>query len=67
MAAVEELSPTDLAIAREFNRFRGKLAGHIESYSLPERQERGIISMMKNLSYEAEAKVKAVVSPPPGG
>lgn len=42
---------------REFNRFRGKLAGFIEACGLPERQERAIISTMKQLSYEAEASV----------
>jgi hypothetical protein len=65
MAATEE-SVIDEAIARTFNRFRGKLCGQIESYGMPERQERGIISMMKNLSYDAEADVKAVVRSSPG-
>ena len=46
------------AVKREMNRFRGKMAGFIESYGFPEKQERGLVSHMKNLSYETEAAIK---------
>ena len=46
------------AVRKEMNRFRGKMAGFIESYGLPEKQERGMVSMMKNLSYECEKAIK---------
>ena len=56
----EELTPED-RVAREFNRLRGRLAGHVESYSLSPKVERGIVSMMKTLSYDAEANIKKLV------
>jgi hypothetical protein len=45
------------AVRQEMNRLRGKLAGFIEACSLPERQERGIVTTMKSLSYDAEAAI----------
>lgn len=55
MAPVDEKQ--EEAVRKEFNRFRGKMAGFVEACSLPERQERGIISTMKDLSYTAEQAV----------
>jgi hypothetical protein len=49
---------SEQTVHEEFNRLRGKLAGFIEACGLPERQERGIVTTMKSLSYDAE---KAVV------
>lgn len=42
-------------VHKELNRFRGKLAGLIEAGGLPERQERGLVTSMKSLSYDVEA------------
>lgn len=59
------MNPVDVnleeAVKRELNRFRGKMAGFIESYNLPEKQERGMVSHMKNLSYECERAIKEAV------
>lgn len=57
------MTPAELESAthREFDRFRGKLAGFIEACGLPERQERALVSTMKQLSYEAEAGIKTVL------
>lgn len=45
------------ALADGFNRLRGQLAGMIESFGLPARQERGAISTLKTLSYENQAEL----------
>jgi hypothetical protein len=44
-------------VRREMNRLRGRLAGAIESYSFPEKQERGLITLMKQLSYDVENNI----------
>lgn len=55
-------------VRNEMNRMRGRLAGLIESWGLPERQERGAIQTMKSLSYDAENlvcdQIKAVSDAP---
>lgn len=48
----------DEAIKRALNSFRGKMAGYIESEDLPLKQERRMVSHMKNLSYECEKAIK---------
>lgn len=50
------------AIAKEFNRLRGRLAGFIEACSLSPRQERGLVSTMKSMTYDTERDVKKLVS-----
>jgi hypothetical protein len=54
-----ELTPDQLEaeVRSQFNRTRGRLAGLIESWGLPERQERGMIATMKSLSYDAENSI----------
>lgn len=44
-------------IADEFNRLRGRLCGLIESWGLPERQEKGAIQTLKSLSYDSQKVV----------
>lgn len=51
----------DAVIHREFDRLRGRLAGLIESWGLPERQERGAVATLKSLSYDSEAALIEVV------
>lgn len=51
-------------IAEEFNRLRGRLCGLIESWGVPERQERGMIQTLKSLTYDSEARVKELVEEP---
>lgn len=40
-----------------FDRMRGRLAGFIEACGLDVKQERGLISTMKSLSYDTEREV----------
>lgn len=47
----------DEVIADEFNRLRGRLCGLIESWGLPERQEKGAIQTLKSLSYDSQKVV----------
>lgn len=51
MSEVELLSGREIAI-REMNSLRGRLCTVIESANLPERQERALVSLIKNLSYQ---------------
>jgi hypothetical protein len=56
--ALDELeSPLVKEVRRELNRLRGQLAGLIEASDLPLKQERGLVSVMKTLSYDAEAAI----------
>lgn len=48
-------------IAQEFNTLRGRILGLIESWGLPERQEKGCKSTFKSLTYDAEATIKDMV------
>lgn len=40
---------------REMNQLRGQLCSAIEAMNLPEKQERGTITLMKQLSYNTQA------------
>lgn len=55
------MDPAETLVIEEFNRLRGKMCGLIESWGLPERQERGAISTFKSLSYDAEKTIKELV------
>jgi len=55
------MSEVDDVISEEFNRLRGRLCGLIESWGLPDRQERGAISTLKSLSYDSEKAIKEIV------
>lgn len=50
-------------LAREFDNLRGRILGLIESWGLPEVQERGCKSTFKVLSYDAQAKIAALLEP----
>jgi hypothetical protein len=50
-------SEVEEAVHKEMNRFRGRMAGFIEACSLSPRQERGLVSTMKSLSYDLERDV----------
>lgn len=45
--------------AEEFNRLRGRICGLIESWGVPERQERAMIATFKALTYDAQKKIEA--------
>jgi hypothetical protein len=44
-------------VTEEMNRLRGRLCGLIESWGLPEKQERGAINTLKSLSYDAQKAI----------
>lgn len=52
---------SEATVAEEFNRLRGQILGLIESWGLPEKQERGAKATFKTLSYDAEARVKDLI------
>lgn len=58
----EELTAEQQAVAAEYNRLRGRLCGLIESWGLPDKRERAMISTLKSLTYDSEATVKDLVS-----
>jgi hypothetical protein len=55
------MSDDSSTVTDEFNRLRGRLCGLIESWGLPERQERGAIQTLKSLSYDSEKVIKELV------
>lgn len=57
-----ELTANEQAVADEYNRLRGRLCGLVESWGLPEKRERAMISTLKSLTYDSEAVVKELVS-----
>lgn len=58
----EELTAEQQAVADEYNRLRGRLCGLVESWGLPEKRERAMISTLKSLTYDSEAVVKELVN-----
>lgn len=48
---------TEAVVTEEMNRLRGRLCGLIESWGLPEKQERGAINTLKSLSYDAQKTI----------
>jgi hypothetical protein len=51
------MASTDQIVSEEMNRLRGRLCGLIESWGLPEKQERGAINTLKSLSYDAQKAI----------
>jgi len=49
-------------VAEEYDRLRGRLCGLVESWGLPERQERGMIQTLKTLTYDSQKVVKEIVN-----
>lgn len=47
----------EAVVTEEMNRLRGRLCGLIESWGLPEKQERGAINTLKSLSYDAQKAI----------
>lgn len=44
-------------LAKEFNNLRGRVLGLIESWGLPDVQERGAKSTFKSLTYDSQARL----------
>ena len=53
--------PAEDAVSAEFNRLRGRLCGLIESWGLPDRQERGAINTLKSLSYDSQEAILRIL------
>lgn len=48
---------TEELVAAEFNTMRGRILGLIESWGLPDAQERGCKATFKTLTYDAQARI----------
>jgi hypothetical protein len=48
-------------VAEEYDRLRGRLCGLVESWGLPDKQERGMIATLKTLTYDSQKVVKEIV------
>lgn len=60
MDQVELLPAREIAI-REFNSLRGRLCTVIESAGLPKKQERALVLLIKNLSYQNQAVIAELI------
>lgn len=49
-------------IAEEFDRLRGRVCGLIESWGVPERQERGMIQTFKTLTFSTQKIVQDLIA-----
>lgn len=54
------VSAREVAI-REFNSLRGRLCTVIESAGLPPKQERAVVLLIKNLSYQNQAVIAELI------
>lgn len=52
----ERLQAKEVAI-REMNSLRGRLCSIIESANLPQKQEKALITLIKNLSYQNQSTI----------
>ncbi len=55
------LTAREIAI-REFNSLRGRLCTVIESAGLQKKQERALVTLIKNLSYQNQAVIAELIS-----
>lgn len=58
---VERLPAREIAV-RELNSLRGRLCAVIESAGLPHKQERAIITLIKNLSFQNQAVIEQLLT-----
>lgn len=58
---VEEGLPAREIAVRELNSLRGRLCAVIESAGLPYKQERAIITLIKNLSFQNQAVIEKLL------
>ena len=58
---MEALEAKEIAI-REFNGLRGRLCTVIESANLPPKQEKALIIMIKNASYQSQAVISELLA-----
>lgn len=58
---MEEMLPAREVAIREFNSLRGRLCTVIESAGLPKKQERALVLLIKNLSYQNQAVIAELI------
>lgn len=56
------VSTSEEEVHLAMNRLRGRLAGFVEACNLSPRQERGLISTMKSMSYDTERDIVKHIS-----
>jgi hypothetical protein len=56
----ERLSAREIAI-QEFNSLRGRLCTVIESACLPKKQEKALVTLIKQLSYQNQAVIAGLI------
>lgn len=56
----ERLSAKEIAI-QEFNSLRGRLCTVIESACLPRKQEKALVTLIKQLSYQNQAVIAELI------
>ena len=57
----EFLEAREIAV-KEFNSLRGRLCTVVESAGLPKKQERALVTLIKNLSYQNQAVVLELIA-----
>jgi hypothetical protein len=58
---MEEALPAKEVAIREFNSLRGRLCTVIEASGLPKKQERALVTLIKNLSYQNQAVIAELI------
>lgn len=58
---MDELLPAREVAVKEFNSLRGRLCTVIESAGLPTKQERALVLLIKNLSYQNQAVIAELI------
>lgn len=56
----ERLNAKEVAI-QEFNSLRGRLCTVVESAALPKKQEKALITLIKQLSYQNQAVISELI------
>lgn len=56
----ESLNAREIAI-QEFNSLRGRLCTVIESAALPKKQEKALVTLIKQLSYQNQAVIAELI------
>lgn len=62
MSISEDLLPAKEIAILEFNSLRGRLCTVIESAGLPQKQERALVLLIKNLSYQNQAVIAELIA-----
>ncbi len=57
----QDMLPAREVAVREFNSLRGRLCTVVESAGLPNKQERALVTLIKNLSYQNQAVVSELI------